>query len=67
MCLEVSMLDLVLLYCAHFFSWWVFLFLFSIFKNYSAFVFKPKDCFKIAIMSYLLHLSVYFLIYGRIP
>lgn len=61
------MLNLAVLFCAHFFSWWVFLFLFSIFKNYTAFVFKPKDCLKVAAMSFLLHLCVHFLIYGRIP
>lgn len=59
------MVETLVLFGAHYFSWWVFLFLFSILKNYTAFVFKAKDCFKISIFSFLLHISIYFLIYGR--
>ena len=59
------MVNALVLFCAHFFSWWVFLFLFSILRNYTAFVFKFKDCLKISTVSFLLHISIHFLIYGR--
>jgi len=55
-------LSYLILFTAHFFAWWLFLFLFSIIRNYTAFIFKPKDCLKVAVVSYLLHLAIRYLI-----